>query len=97
MSDDKLDKAREAIDEADRAMAAAFEKRFQAVEDVIAYKMEHGMDILDSGREDAVRQRNASYIKNDAIRKYYMELVEKELELSKTYQAEIRKKNEFDH
>ena len=35
-----------------------FEQRMQAVEDVIRYKVEHQMDVLDTGREKDVLKRN---------------------------------------
>ena len=53
-----LDEARKQINEIDAQMAELFEQRMHAVEDVIAYKQEHQMPVLDSGREKAVIERN---------------------------------------
>lgn len=56
----KLEEARNVINSVDETMAQLFEKRMQAVEDVIAYKLEHDMQILDSSREQEVIQRNCA-------------------------------------
>ena len=53
-----LDDARKRINEVDAQMADLFEQRMQAVEDVIRYKVEHQMDVLDTGREKDVLKRN---------------------------------------
>ena len=49
-----LDEAREKINAIDEQMAQLFEQRMQTVEDVIRYKREHQMPVLDSAREQAV-------------------------------------------
>ena len=50
----KLDEARQKINKIDAEMAKLFENRMIAVEDVIKYKVEHGLPIFDSAREDEV-------------------------------------------
>ena len=47
----KLEQARTQIDAIDREMAKLYEARLDAVKDVIAYKIENDLPILDSGRE----------------------------------------------
>ena len=50
----KLEKAREVINDVDSQMAELFVKRMNAVRDVCEYKMEYGLPILDQKREDSV-------------------------------------------
>lgn len=54
----ELDAARMKIDEADAAMAQLFCARMRAVEEVAAYKKEHGLPVLDASREEAVVAKN---------------------------------------
>lgn len=82
----KLEQARNAINSVDEAMAQLFEKRMQAVEDVIAYKLEHNMQILDSSREQEVIQRNCAYIKQDQYRPYYETFIQDVMAISRSYQ-----------
>ena len=48
-----LDDARKRINAIDADMARLFEERMQAVEDVIRYKQEHQMQVLDKIFESA--------------------------------------------
>lgn len=91
MADNKLDQARKEIDRIDAQMAALFEARFAAVRNVIAYKMENGLPVLDSGREEVIRTRNAARIQDPSLQKYYLSLFDCMLRLSKEYQEEIRR------
>lgn len=58
----KLEQARAQIDAIDREMAKLYEARLDAVKDVIAYKIENDLPILDSGREQAVIEKNLQFI-----------------------------------
>lgn len=58
----KLEEARKVINEVDKEVAALFQKRMQAVEDVILYKLENNMPIFDGGREKQVIEKNCAYI-----------------------------------
>lgn len=91
MADKRLDEARKEIDRIDTEMAALFEARFAAVRDVISYKMEHGLPVLDTGREEEIRSRNAGRITDPALREYYRKWFDRLLTLSKEYQEEIRR------
>ena len=53
----RLEEARKIINEVDKEIAALFQKRMQAVEDVILYKLENNMPILDSSREKQVIEK----------------------------------------
>ena len=58
----KLEEARLTINEVDEAMAQLFEKRMQAVEEVVKYKKEHHLPVLDEKREAFVIEHNTNYI-----------------------------------
>ena len=49
----KLEQARTQIDAIDREMAKLYEARLDAVKDVIAYKIENDLPILDSGYSES--------------------------------------------
>ena len=59
---DKLQDARIQINEIDKEMAALFERRMQAAKSIAEYKKEHGLQIYDAGREQAVIEKNSAYI-----------------------------------
>lgn len=84
---DELAQARAQINEVDAAMAALFERRMAAVEQVLAYKKAHDMPVLDAGREKEVLAAGAERIADPALRGYYTELLEKMMELSRRWQT----------
>ncbi len=67
----KLEQARTQIDAIDREMAKLYEARLDAVKDVIAYKIENDLPILDSGREQVVIEKNLQFIQNPDYKEYY--------------------------
>ena len=62
-----LQEAREKINAIDAQMADLFEERMRTVEDVIQYKKEHQMQVLDPTREQAVIERNQKRIRGSAL------------------------------
>ena len=62
MSD--LEQLREIIDECDREIVKAIEKRFNTVKEVLKYKQEHNMEIYQPNREKEVLKRVESYLEN---------------------------------
>ena len=87
---DRLEEDRRQIDEIDEQMAALFEKRFQIVADVIDYKIENRLPILDSGREEEITEKNSALIQDDDIRSYYRKFFAELLLVSKEYQKQIQ-------
>lgn len=85
----RLEEARVVINEVDKEIAALFEKRMRAVEDVIIYKIENNMPIFDSGREKQVIEKNSAYIKEEKYVEYYKKFIQMMMDISKEYQAEI--------
>jgi len=73
----------------DREIAKLFQERMKAVEDVIDYKIENGMEILDSGREQEVIEKNRALISEKKYEKYYVDFIVNMMKISKEYQKEI--------
>ena len=86
---DQLEEARRLIDRVDSQMAELFEKRMEAVAQVIRYKREHGMPILDAGREEAVIAKNTARIENEELKPYFADLLKAQMALSRQYQAAV--------
>ena len=87
MSD--LDKARQAINEADREIVRLFEQRMDAVRQVAEYKKEHGIPVEDTAREEHIVRKNAAFIENEDYRSYYVSFLRSAMELSKNYQHRL--------
>ena len=89
----KLEKARLAINEADAQIAQLFEKRMQAVEDVVAYKMENGLPVFDGAREKEVIEKNLTKISDEKLKPYYEDMLIQLMRISKEYQKTIMENN----
>ena len=87
----RLDENRKKIDVIDRQIAELFEKRFEIVKDVIEYKIENRLPILNSGREAEITRKNTALIQDEDIREYFKVWYEELLLLSKEYQKQIQK------
>ena len=85
----RLEEARKIINEVDKEIVALFQKRMQAVEDVILYKLENNMPILDSSREKQVIEKNCAYITEEKYIESYKEFIQNLMDTSKRYQATI--------
>ena len=57
-----LEESRAAIDQVDREIVRLFEERMQIARDVACFKMEHGMQVLDRSREEAVLQSRTAML-----------------------------------
>ena len=86
----QLEIYREQIDEIDKTLAENFEKRMEVVSLVAEYKRQNNIATFDPTREQKMIEKNQSYIKNDMLKKYYVELLKKQLEVSKQYQEELK-------
>ena len=86
----KLEKAREIINEVDTQMAELFVKRMQAAELVYEHKKEYGLPILDQKREDQVIASNAAQIEDDIIKGYYIDYLKNLMSLSRSYQYRMQ-------
>ena len=86
----KLEQARTQIDAIDREMAKLYEARLDAVKDVIAYKIENDLPILDSVREQVVIEKNLQFIQNPDYKEYYESFIKFIMKESKAYQRTLQ-------
>ncbi len=86
----KLDEARQIINEVDLEMAELFEKRMRAVEMVYEYKKEFALPILDQKREDAVIEKNSALIGDEVIKGYYIDYLKNMMKISRDYQYRMQ-------
>lgn len=87
----KLDEARNKINEIDNKLVALFEARMKAVEEVAAYKKENNLPIFDEAREVIVKKNCLMLLQNKALEPYYSIVLDALLKASKDYQGEILK------
>lgn len=85
-----LEEARKIINEADSKMAELFEMRMKAVEMVYEYKKNFGLPILDQTREAAVIEKNTEFIKDDALKSYYIDYIKHVMSISRAYQYRMQ-------
>lgn len=81
--------ARQTISEIDKQIAALFEKRMRAAEEVAEYKKINGLPIEDLVREAQLIESNSQLISDDEIRSYYMNFQKNIMKLSKDYQRKL--------
>ena len=84
-----LKECRETIDVIDNQIVDLFKQRMEIVEKIAAYKREHNLPILSTGREQEVLER-ISTAAGEELAPYAQELFKKLFELSKEYQAARR-------
>ncbi|MDO4465914.1 MAG: chorismate mutase [Bacillota bacterium] len=84
-----LEEARKNIDRIDKEIAALYEQRMDAVTQVVLYKKENGIPVLDSSREEAILEKNQHYIQNEKYKPYYKKLMKYIMRNSRDYQASI--------
>ncbi len=86
---DKLQNARQTINEVDREMAKLFVRRMDAVRDVAEYKAQMGLPVLDTAREAAVVERNSALVSDEELRSYYVSFIKSNMEISRSYQHRL--------
>ena len=86
----KLEESRKLIDEIDTKIISLYEERMKIVEEVIKYKIENNISILDSSRESKMLENNLNKIKNDKYKKYYSNVLSGYLKASKAMQEDIK-------
>ena len=84
-----LNQAREKINAIDQQMVDLFEQRMQCVEDVIAYKKEHDLPILDASREQQVIEKNKQYLHHPKYEESYEQFMISMMRISRQYQSQI--------
>jgi len=85
-----LEEAREIINEQDRIILQAFEKRMDAAREVVRNKMEQGRPIYVPSREEEILDRIAQQAPSE-LSEYALELYRKLMEVSRAYQTSLRR------
>lgn len=86
---DKLEEARQDINEIDARMAELFVRRMEASARVLEYKREHDMPIFDAAREAAVIEKGLARVENGELAGYYREFITAVMGISKEYQQAL--------
>ena len=86
---DKLKTAREIINRVDKEMAALFEERMGAAKIIADYKKEHGLQILDTAREEELIRKNSAYIEDEEVKSFYVNFIKNNMEVSRSYQSKL--------
>lgn len=86
---DRLQQARQIINEVDSQMAQLFVQRMRAAEMVAQYKQEHAMPILDAQREEAVIRNGSARVEDDVLREYYIDFMRSAMSISRSYQQRL--------
>ncbi|MBP3436648.1 MAG: chorismate mutase [Clostridia bacterium] len=84
-----LEKAREAIGEIDKEMAALFEKRMAAAARIADYKRKNGLSVKDEEREKALIEKNCSFLTSADLAPYYTRFLEEIISVSCDYQEKL--------
>ena len=85
----KLEQARLIINEVDLKMIELFKERMKAALMVAEYKKENNLPVLDKAREEALINKNVSYLNDKELEKYYLTFLEGVLTASKDYQKDL--------
>ena len=88
----KLDEIRIKIDELDSEIIKLYEQRMSLVLEVIKYKIENNIPILDNSREETMLAKNLLKISSEEYKKYYIHVLKGFLTASKEMQADILNK-----
>lgn len=86
---DKLQKAREMINDIDAKMAELFIQRMEASRLVAEHKQDHGLPIFDAVREAEVIKKNSQRVENEEIRSYYVNFLRSTMKLSRQFQHKL--------
>lgn len=86
----KLEEAREIINEVDAQMAELFVRRMHAAEMIYEHKKEFGLPILDAKREAAVIEKNSARVENEVLKGYYVDYLKNLMAVSRAYQYRLQ-------
>jgi monofunctional chorismate mutase len=85
----KLEEARQIINQVDEKMIELFIQRMTAVKQVAQYKLENKLPVLDSSREGEIKAKNLKILNNTELEKFYLEFFDGVLRSSKDYQYDL--------
>ena len=83
---DTLDKLRTEIDKTDRELTELFEKRMRTVLEIARYKKEHGIEILNAGREEKVLENAVKNLVDEDLAEDVKEFFIALMKISRDYQ-----------
>ena len=86
----KLEEARNIINDVDTQMAELFVRRMRAAEMVYEHKKEWGLPILDQSREEEVIRRNAALVEDETLKGYYIDYLKHTMAISRAYQYRMQ-------
>ena len=85
-----LDIIRQEIDQIDQELVALLEKRMVCVGQIVKYKEQEGLPVLDLGRERAVLEKVGSLVMDEQYRSTIQAQFQDMMKHSRTYQEEVR-------
>jgi len=85
-----LEEYRKELDEIDTNIAELFEKRMETVLKVANYKKENNINTFDPNREAQMKIKNSNKLKNTKLKKYYLEVLDTFLKVSKDFQNDFK-------
>lgn len=87
----ELEEVRKELDAVDREIVRLFEQRMLLSRDVVAYKLAHGLPVLDRSREEAVLASRVGMLSDDHWAESVRALYEEIMRLSRSEQERILK------
>lgn len=85
-----LDQIRKEIDQIDQELVALLERRMACVSEVVAYKIEKGLPVLDQGRENKVLEKVGSLVTDEQYRTTIQAQFQDMMKRSRDFQEEVR-------
>ena len=85
-----LDIIRQEIDQIDQELVALLEKRMVCVGQIVKYKEQEGLPVLDQGREREVLEKVSSLVMDEQYRTTIQAQFQDMMKHSRTYQEEVR-------
>ena len=83
---EKLETLRNKLDQIDLEIIKLYEQRMEIIKEVINFKINNNLPILDSSRESKMLENNLKKINNQEFKKYYQDVL---LKASKDLQKDI--------
>ena len=84
-----LDIIRQEIDQIDQELVALLEKRMVCVGQIVEYKEQKGLPVLDQGREREVLEKVGSLVMDEQYRTTIQAQFQDMMKHSRTYQEEV--------
>lgn len=86
----KLDQIRKDIDQIDQELVALLEKRMVCVGQIVEYKEQQGLPVLDQGREREVLEKVASLVGDEQYRSTIQAQFRDLMKRSRDFQEEVK-------